>query len=125
MRIGIDFGTTRTVVAACDRGNHPIIAFEDGRGDAVEWFPSVAAARKGELRFGFEALEAGEGWTRLRSFKRLLARATPETTVTIGDTEVRVAELTAGYLTALRRALLERSNLPRTDDEELEAVVAV
>jgi len=124
MRIGIDFGTTRTVVAACDRGNYPVVAFEDGRGDSVEWFPSVVAARAGELRFGFAALEAGAGFVKVRSFKRLLHGATPSTPVVIGDTSVPVAELLSGYLTALRRALLERSNLPRVD-HELEAVVAV
>src|SRR5512143_881672 len=126
MRIGIDFGTTRTVVAACDRGNYPVVAFEDGRGDSIEWFPSVVAARGGELCFGFDALEAGPGWTRVRSFKRLLHGATPESEVTIGDTRVVVAELLAGYLAALRRALGERSNLPRAAaDDVLEAVVAV
>jgi molecular chaperone DnaK (HSP70) len=127
MRLGIDFGTTRTVVAACDRGNYPVIGFQDGRGDAVEWFPSVVAARGGELRFGLDALDAGEGGTTLRSFKRLLHAATPETPVTIGDTTVTLAELLSGYLGALRRALVERSNLPRrpSADEPLDAVVAV
>src|SRR5215470_1782778 len=126
MRIGIDFGTTRTVVAACDRGNYPVVAFEDGRGDSAEWFPSVVAARGDELRFGFEALEAGAGWTRLRSFKRLLHGATPATPVRIGASRTTVADLLAGYFAALRRALLERSNLPRRrGDGELEAAVAV
>src|SRR5579863_2493348 len=32
MRLGIDFGTTRTVVAAVDRGNYPVITFEAGDG---------------------------------------------------------------------------------------------
>ena len=126
MQIGIDFGTTRTVVAACDRGNYPVVAFEDGRGDSVEWFPSVVAEVGGELRYGFEALEAGPGATRMRSFKRLLAGATPSTPVHIGEAQATVAELVAGYFAALRSALLERSNLPRAaPGEALEATVAV
>ena len=28
MRLGIDFGTTRIVVAAVDRGNYPVVSFE-------------------------------------------------------------------------------------------------
>src|SRR5882724_7467634 len=45
LRLGIDFGTTHTVVAFCDRGNYPVASFADDRGDAVEWFPSVVAER--------------------------------------------------------------------------------
>ena len=58
MRLGIDFGTTRTVVAFCDRGNYPVLSFADEAGDAVEAFPSVVAEKKGELRFGFDAEKA-------------------------------------------------------------------
>ena len=32
MRLGIDFGTTRVVVAAADRGNYPVVTFEDDGG---------------------------------------------------------------------------------------------
>src|SRR5688572_11733388 len=39
MKLGLDFGTTRIVAAALDRGNYPIIAFEDCEGAAHEWFP--------------------------------------------------------------------------------------
>ena len=56
MKLGIDFGTTRTVVACADRGNYPILTFCDDAGDAHDWFPSVVAERNGELRFGFDAL---------------------------------------------------------------------
>jgi len=45
---GIDFGTTHTVVAACDRGNYPVVAFTDPAGDALEFVPSVIAERAGE-----------------------------------------------------------------------------
>jgi len=54
MRLGIDFGTTHTVVAYPDRGNYPTVAFEWG--DAV---PSALAVRTadGEVRFGQDAME--------------------------------------------------------------------
>ena len=50
MRIGIDFGTTRVVVAAVDRGNFPLVNFETPDGEPRDWFPPVVAIR-GEERF--------------------------------------------------------------------------
>jgi molecular chaperone DnaK (HSP70) len=52
VRLGIDFGTTRTVVATCDRGNYPVVGFLDEAGDPADFYPSVVAERAGELRFG-------------------------------------------------------------------------
>ncbi len=127
MALGIDFGTTRTVVASADRGNYPVITFDAG-GDAVEWFPSVVAEHAGELRFGFEALAvAGDArFTQARSFKRLLADARPDGTVRIGTTELPLGELVARFLAALAVALRNTSNLPDAwrDRPRLEAVVA-
>ena len=54
MRLGIDFGTTRTVVAAVDDGRHPIAAFNDG-GEFRDYIPGIAALRGGELIVGWEA----------------------------------------------------------------------
>src|SRR6476646_2225903 len=95
MRLGIDFGTTRTVVAFCDRGNYPVVSFADEAGDAVECFPSVVAEKNGDLRFGFEAerFATDPSWTVLRSFKRMLGDRSPDATVKIGSTHVRMADL--------------------------------
>src|SRR6266511_3613623 len=46
MLLGIDFGTTRTVVAAVDRGNYPIVSFHPEDGDTLECFLS---ALRGDL----------------------------------------------------------------------------
>ena len=54
MRLWIDFGTTRVVVAAVDRGNYPILSFETVDGTA-DWFPSMVALRGPERRFGWSA----------------------------------------------------------------------
>lgn len=117
MQLGIDFGTTRTVVACADRGNYPVVGFEDAAGESCDFFPSVVAARAGELRFGLDALRAASepGWTVARSFKRLLAGpgVAPDGAVRLGDTEVGVGELVGRFLAALRDAILTRSNLPR------------
>ena len=39
MRLGIDFGTTHTVVATVDRGNYPVVAFEWGDTFPAKTFP--------------------------------------------------------------------------------------
>src|SRR5688500_16533715 len=41
MLLGIDYGTTRTVVAAVDRGNYPVISFHTADGDTQDWYPSL------------------------------------------------------------------------------------
>ncbi len=131
MRLGIDFGTTRTVVACADRGNYPVVTFHDDGGNPVDWYPSVAAERRGELRFGFDAtaVAADPEWTVLRSFKRLLVgpRAAPDFEVQIGGTTLTGGELIARFLVSLRDAVLARSNRPRSaanDDDRLITVVA-
>jgi molecular chaperone DnaK (HSP70) len=128
LRLGIDFGTTRTVVAYSDRGNYPVASFLDDAGDAVDWFPSVVAARGGELRYGFEALalSGDPSWTVLRSFKRLLSDpgVTPGQATRIGDRDYLLGDLLTGYLLALKRALAATSG--RADEllGPLEVVVA-
>jgi molecular chaperone DnaK (HSP70) len=130
VRLGIDFGTTRTVVAACDRGNYPLISFNCRSGESQEFFPSVIAEKAGELCFGFEALarHGQPGWALCFSFKRWLSApdATPGRRVQVGSLELDLVSLVTRYLEALRTALLTDSNLPRKSDREvLEVTVAV
>ena len=47
--LGIDLGTTRTVVARADRGNYPVLSFADEHGDEHDFIPSLTALRDGEL----------------------------------------------------------------------------
>ncbi len=131
IKLGVDFGTTRTVVACADRGNYPVISFTDELGDARDWFPSVVADQGGELIFGFDALAvtSDPACTVVRSFKRLLADsdAVPGRVVRIGATEITLGELVTRFLVALREAILYRSNVPRSakeNDGVLSAVVA-
>jgi molecular chaperone DnaK (HSP70) len=128
MGLGIDFGTTRTVVAWADRGNYPVVSFESDTGDAVEWFPSIVAERAGELRFGFEALAVARdaSFTQARSFKRLLADAKANGTVRLGASELSIGELVARFIGALAGALRSSSNLPASlrKSARFEAVVA-
>src|SRR5262245_32205569 len=130
MRLGIDFGTTRTVVAFCDRGNYPVVSFADESGDAVECFPSVVAERGGELRFGFDAerFATDPEWTVFRSFKRMLGDRSPDATVRNGRCRIRLANRPPRFLAALATALRTRSNLAAAallePNEPLEVFVA-
>ena len=70
MQLGVDFGTTRTLVARADRGNYPVVAFLDTDGDAQEYFPSLVALRGSRLVHGFEAVAAvRDGAPHVRSVK--------------------------------------------------------
>src|SRR5258708_3799662 len=90
MRLGIDFGTTRTVVAAVDRGNYPILSFEDPDGAMVDWFPSLVAVRPGQRLYGWQAWACQQypNWTIVRSLKRVLQDAGPATLLQLGDEAV-------------------------------------
>lgn len=126
MRLGIDFGTTRIAVAAVDRGNYPIVTFEASDGDVWEWFPPLLAVSRGEWLYGWEAWRAQKDpqATTIRSIKRLLQDAGPETKVEVGWLRIPMLELLTGLTQALHKALLERSSLTRSR-EPLEVMVGV
>jgi len=122
MKLGIDFGTTRIVVASVDRGNYPLVSFETPEG-TCEWFPPLVALRGTERRFGWDAWSAQteSGWTILRSLKRTLEDSGPETVVAIDGTEVPLTELLLGLTSALRRALAAHFG----ENEPLEVMLGV
>ncbi|OYN88973.1 Hsp70 family protein [Parenemella sanctibonifatiensis] len=127
MRLGIDFGTTRTRVARVDRGNYPVVSFTDLNSDAVDHIPSlIARGADGALRYGFAALAAHQqsGTPLLRSLKRHFAdpAVTADTVIEVGGRPERLADLLAGFLGHVRQALL--AALPDAADEPLEAMIA-
>ena len=120
MDLGLDFGTTHTVVAYADRGNYPVVAFLDENDDTHDHFPTVVADDAGALVYGFTALEAARrGMPFARSFKRLLAqpRVTPDSVVHIGDRNVPLLEVLTGFFRALREALHTASSIEGRLDE--------
>ncbi|HEY3351188.1 MAG TPA: Hsp70 family protein [Thermoanaerobaculia bacterium] len=124
MRIGIDFGTTHTVVALVDRGNYPVVSFEGG-----DFVPSLVAAHdaSGTLRWGWDAAAVRHepGWTVLPSVKRLLSDAGPSTEVVVGRRRLPIAALLEGFFSALHRELVERSNAGIAANDSITAAVSV
>jgi molecular chaperone DnaK (HSP70) len=127
VRLGIDFGTTRTVVARVEGGNYPLVTFETEWGDGQEWYPSLIAGKGSQRVFGWEAWskQSEEGWQTIRSLKRYLSQANPDTCLRVGDENVSVLNLVIEYLSALRRDLLENSNLQLGESSILEVMVGV
>src|SRR6266545_6615456 len=107
MRLGIDFGTTRTVVAAVQDGRHPLAAF-DASGEFAEYIPGLAAVCRGKLRLGWEAaraVAAGEAEHAIRSIKRVAASLAPDAPVP-GLPGTTALELVTGFLAEVRRGLV-------------------
>ena len=127
MRIGIDFGTTRVVVAAADRGNYPLVNFEAPDGRVRDWFPSLLAVSGDKRVYGWEALEqqGKPGWTVVRSLKRSLKDAGPGSVIDIAGQRLNVSLLMTEMMMALRRDLMEKSTLGAGKYDRLQVMLGV
>lgn len=116
MRLGIDFGTTRTLVAFVDRGNYPLASFDDLDGDTHEYIPTVVALEGDNLVCGWRA--AASPSPVARSFKRILARpnTTANTPVPFGHETRPLGEVLRAFAAHVVAELGE---------SELEAIVGV
>ncbi len=126
-RFGIDFGTTRTVVAAREKGNYPVCSFS-WKGDTKEYIPSLIALDRGRPFFGWEAAAMinRPDVTVLRSLKRLAGRLRPEDPVDLGqEVSFSMLELLTLYLSHVRRMVTKHGNLNIDRKNPLEVMVAV
>lgn len=138
-RLGIDFGTTNTVVVLSDRGHYPVVPHKvsTAAGDVIEEvFPSLIwfDAAAGEWRFGLEADRRARREPekptafRVSSLKRRLARFADGQTLDLGGVRVRVEELLTRFLGALRESVLRSGHVPGAggngDSERLECVIS-
>lgn len=125
MRLGIDFGTTRTRVAAAIRGNYPLITFRSGRDHALDWYPSLIATCDDRVAFGLraQAVQYEPAWSLLRSFKRLLGDGHPDTMWKVGAVELPMIEWLTRFLVALRLDLVHRSSLEVGPRDRLEVML--
>jgi molecular chaperone DnaK (HSP70) len=112
MRFGIDFGTTRTVVAAVTDGRHPIAAFDD-HGEFRSYLPGIAVLRGDTLLLGWpaaRALAAGEADHAIRSIKRVVQALAPDDIVP-GLPGMTALDLLTEFLRELRSAIVDRSTI--------------
>src|SRR5437588_10447557 len=78
--IGIDFGTSNSVVANFQYGQAEVIPNHEG----MKWTPSIVTLRRdGTLAFGQEAKENFDEQRSIRSIKRILG--TPERVPPVGQ----------------------------------------
>ena len=126
MRLGIDFGTTRTVVAAATGGRYPIAVFETPHGFS-EFVPGLAVRDAGRLELGWEAAAglAVHADAVVRSIKREVGARPPDDRLGELGLDQTALELATQYLARLKTLLFERSNLELEPDEPLEVMVAV
>jgi molecular chaperone DnaK (HSP70) len=126
IRLGIDFGTTRTVVAAQENGNYPVCTFSR-EGEVKEYIPTLAAVQQGILHLGWDAvdrLNQPETYI-LRSMKRLAGQLRPEDVLEIGpDFSITMLDLVTLFLTHVRQMILKQGNITVKKKEAIEAMVA-
>jgi molecular chaperone DnaK (HSP70) len=127
VRIGIDFGTTRVVAAAADRGNYPLVNFEAPDGRVRDWFPSLLAVSGDKRTYGWEALEqqGKPGWTIVRSLKRCLKNAGPCSALDIAGQRLNLSLLMTEMMVALRRELMDKSTLGAGKYDRLQVMLGV
>lgn len=127
MRFGVDFGTTRIVVSVADRGNYPLVGFEEPEGLVREWYPPLVAFRGEERLFGWNTwpVQSDPEWTVVRSFKRMLKNAGPNTMVEFGGGRVPLRRVLVELVIALRDELYANSTLNLEPGEPLEIMLGV
>lgn len=127
MKLGIDFGTTRTVVAAAVKGRYPVVSF-DVNGTFCDYLPGVVVQQGTTLTFGWEAvqlLRSGASLTgAVRSIKRAVSQLPPDDPVP-GLDGISALDLTTGFLSHVRRMLIEAGNLKLKRGSDPEVMVSV
>src|SRR3984885_6959573 len=127
MRIGIDFGTTRVVVATADRGNYPLVNFEAPDGRVRDWWPSLLAISGEKRLYGWEALEkqGSQDWTVVRSLKRKLKYAGPSSEIAIAGQRLGLFRVLSEMMAALYHELMNRSTLGAGKYDRLQVMLGL
>lgn len=132
LRLGVDFGTTNSVVALTDRSGVQVLQHRlyipEGPEVVEPLFPSLVAAAgpaEGDLLFGLEAeAEARRaGHRSLRSVKRHLGDYFEGRTVTLDGQPQDLRTLLTNLLAALRRSALDSAGLDPSEETQLVATV--
>ncbi|MCH9687562.1 MAG: Hsp70 family protein [Deltaproteobacteria bacterium] len=126
--LGIDLGTTRTVVVAADRGSYPVASFDEG-GSFCDHLPALAVHSQGRWWFGEAARarvvgDADDHWA-TPSVKRTVSTLAPEAALPGGPASTTAMGLLEAYLRWVADMVRTRSNLEIPEDAPLTAMVAV
>jgi molecular chaperone DnaK (HSP70) len=130
VRVGVDFGTTHTLVALADQGNFPVLSLPfdyEGESLVCDHVPTAVTLHQGRLYYGPAAttcfLEHFEdGAFLVPSIKRTLQSWHEGQHLSLGRTSLPTTELLTGFLTEIKSAILKALDL---DQAEIEAVIAV
>jgi molecular chaperone DnaK (HSP70) len=130
IRIGVDFGTTHTVVALADSGNYPVLSLPfDYEGETLTAdYAYSRIAILGEKRFyGPAAVRCfldhfEEGAWLAPSIKRLLQHWYEGETIEVAGLRLSVEELLTDFLSSVRQAVLRSLHI---EEARIEAVIAV
>jgi molecular chaperone DnaK (HSP70) len=127
VKIGLDFGTTRIVIAAADRGNYPLVNFEAPDGRVHDWYPSVLAVCNERRVYGWEALElhGKPGWTVVRSLKRRLKSAGPHSEIEVDGQRLNLTQVLTEMMAAVRHELVHSSTLGIAEADKLQVMLGV
>ena len=126
IRLGIDFGTTRTVVAAQENGNYPVCTFS-WEGEVKEYIPTLVAVKDGIMHIGWDAVDRlNQPDTHiLRSMKRLAGQLRPEDPVDLGpDFSITLLEVVTLFLSHVRQMITKHGNISLKKKDALEVMVA-
>ncbi len=127
MKLGIDFGTTRVVAAAVDRGNYPVIQFETCDDAITDWYPPLIAVCGEERLYGWDAFarQGDRAWTIIRSIKKLLSESGPHTQIEVAGHAWPLHQLLEELTANFKDSLLTRSNAPGGPGTPLEIYLGV
>ena len=126
MRLGIDFGTTRTVVAAESKGSYPLVTFS-WKNEIKDYIPSLIAVKDGNLYFGWDAAERlrQPDVFALRSVKRLFSHLRPEDSLQLAPgLSISMLELISRFLLHVKRMIIKHGNMPVGKKNKFEVMVA-
>ena len=126
MKVGIDFGTSNTVVSYLENHAAVVMKFNHG-GLTKDVFPSVSFYPDGETEgcHGLEALEcafAGRG-TLVRSLKRSLRNYYQGLQFQEGEFQREVKDLLLDFLKHLKKTIIQTQHL--STEEELDVLLTV
>ncbi|MBF0528049.1 MAG: Hsp70 family protein [Deltaproteobacteria bacterium] len=130
VRVGVDFGTTHTLVALADAGNYPILRLPfEYEGEILhrEHVPSCITWFNEKLYYGPAAMKCflehfEEGAVMVPSIKRFLQDWSENREISLGPANFFVADLLTGFLSAIHKAILQALEV---DEVLIESVIAV